>query len=207
MSLFAGQAPLAAPNAPLVSADDYAEWMGLGNGTAASLPTLQQAQIQTALEIASADIRNGRRVFSPVTGEVETIDANSAASFLTSRYHLPVTAVSLVEVFDGSAYQTVDATEYQWTRDGVVQRLGYRCWPGYLAGVRATYNHGYDDLPRDVAGVCIRYASRLLANPGGSAVQRETLGDASVEYSQASAGAGLLPDEQMILSLYESNHA
>ncbi len=204
MSLFAGVSALPAPNDPLVSSDDYTEWMGLG--PAASLPASQQAQIQTALEIASAEIRNGRRVFSPVTGTVEAIDGHNAQSVLTSRYHLPVTAVTLVEEFNGSTYTTVDATDYQWTPSGVIERLNWRCWPGYLAGVRVTYNHGYDILPRDVAGVCLRLAARLLANPGGSAVLRETLGDASVEYSNAATG-GLLPEEETVLSLYESNRA
>ncbi len=204
MSLFAGQAALPAPNAPLVSMDDYTEWMGLG--AASSLPTAEQAQIQTALEIASAEIRNGRREFSPISGEVEALDGHSATSVLTSRYHLPVTAVSQVEVFNGASYDVLDATEYQWTPSGVIERLNWRCWPGYLQGVRVTYNHGYDILPRDVAGVCLRLAARLLANPGGSAVLRETLGDASVEYSNAATG-GLLPEEETVLSLYESNRA
>ncbi len=204
MSLFAGVAPLPSPNQPLVSMDDYTEWMGLG--AASSLPAAEQAQIQTALEIASAEIRNGRREFSPISGEVETLDGHGSISVLTSRYHLPVTSVTLVEEFNGSTYDTVDASEYQWNADGVITRQNWRCWPGYLQGVRVTYDHGYDVLPRDVAGVCLRLAARLLANPGGSAVQRETLGDASVEYSTSATG-GLLPDEENVLSLYESKHA
>jgi hypothetical protein len=192
------------PNDPLVSADDYAEWMNLGNGTAASLPAGDQARIQTALEIASATIRNGRRTFSPVSGEVELLDAEYCAmTVMTSRYRLPVTGVTTVEQFDGSVFSTVAATEYTWTREGIIQRLGWQSWRSGLAVVRVTYNHGYDDLPRDVAGVCLRYAARLLNNPSGSALVRETLGDASVEYL-AAAGTGLLPEEELVLQHYES---
>jgi hypothetical protein len=204
MSLFAGQPALSAPQDPLVSADDYAEWYGLGNGTAASLTTLEQAQIQTALEIASAMIRNGRREFSPVTSEVELVDSSPAAeTVMTSRYRIPVTNVLLVEEFDGSTYTTVDASEYTWTADGIIQRLSWRCWRPGLAAVRVTYDHGYTTLPRDVAGVCLRLASRLLNNPSGTSLVREALGDASVEYS-AAGGTTLLPEEETILSQYES---
>ncbi len=201
--VFSGQDVLGGADAPLIGPDDFAEWYGIVS------PTNDQLnRIQTACEIASAMIRNGRRVFTPVTNEIELIDANSAQSVLTSRYHLPVTAVSTVETFNGESYDTVDVSEYQWTPDGVIQRLGYRCWPGYLQGVRVTYNHGYAVLPRDVAGVCLRLAGRLYTNPGGSPVLRETLGDASVEYANTPTGSGgLLPDEEAILSLYESNHA
>lgn len=200
MSLFAGQPALSAPSDPLVSQDDFTEWYSLTDVT-----TEQAARIQTALEIASAQIRNGRRVFSPVTGEVELIDGNMSMTLLLSRYHLPVTNVSQVEEYDGNAYNLVDAAEYQWTADGIVERIGWRSWRGGIASVRVTYDHGYTTLPRDVAGVCLSLAKRLYDNPDSTSVQSEQLGDHHVTYQGATGGISPLEESQ--LRLYESNHA
>ncbi len=196
MSLFAGVDALPAPNAPLVSSDDFVEWYGL------SPTTGDLNRIQTALEIASAQIRNNRRIFSPITNDLVVIDSHGGQSLLLPKDRLPVNDVSLVEQLSGAAYATVDATEYDWSADGFVVRP-WACWTDRPMGVRVTYSHGYYILPRDVAGVCLGAAKRLYDNPdGGGGVQSEQLGDHHVTYF-ASAGV-LLPEDEQILQAYES---
>ncbi len=201
MSLFAGQPALSTPLDPLVSADDFAEWFSLGNGTAASLTDLEQARIQTALEIASAQIRNNRRYFSPVNAEVVSVDAYGGDMLLLPRNRLPITAVTLVEQLIGTVYDTVDATEYTWSPDGYVERY-WSWWPCRVQSVRVTYSHGYTVLPRDVAGVCLSLAHRLYTNPDNTAIQSEQLGDHHVTYMGATSG--LSSEETLVLSQYES---
>ncbi len=196
MSLFAGQAALSSPDAPLVSQDDFVEWYSLPAPT-----TAEAARIQTALEIASAQIRNGRRQFSPVSGDLITVDSEGGLTLLLPKTRLPVTAVSLVEQLSGEAYVALDATEYDWSVDGILSRW-WTGWPCRAQGVRVTYDHGYNVLPRDVAGVCLSLAKRLYDNPSGQGQTSMTLGDYSVAYEPG--GAGLLPHEVDTLSLYEA---
>ncbi len=196
MSLFAGVNALPSPQDPLVSSADFIEWYSLPTPS-----TQETARIQTALEIASAQIRNGRRRFSPVTGDLITVDSEGGLTLLLPKDRLPVTGVSLVEQLSGEAYVTVDSTEYDWSSNGVLSRW-WTGWPCRAQGVRVTYNHGYDILPRDVAGVCLSLAKRLYDNPSGQALTSMTLGDYSATYE--TGGTGLLPNEVDTLSLYES---
>ncbi len=196
MSLFAGVSALAAPNDPLVSQDDFVEWFSLPSPSLA-----ESARIQTALEIASAQIRNGRRLFSPIYAEVVTIDAYGGDTLLLPRNRLPVTAVSLVEQLSGADYVAVDATEYDWSQDGYLRRY-WSWWTDRPAGVRVTYSHGYTVLPREVAGVCLSLAHRLYTNPDNTAIQSEQLGDHHVTYMGATGG--LSTEEESVLRQYES---
>ncbi len=196
MSLFAGQPALSSPDAPLVSSDDFVEWYGLSPSSA------DLNRIQTALEIASAQIRNGRRQFSPVTGDIVLIDGYCSVTLLLPRDRLPVTDVTLVEQLSGPDYITIDSTEYDWSANGFLTRP-WTYWTDRPMGVRVTYDHGYAILPRDVAGVCLSAAKRLYDNPdGGGGVQSEQLGDHHVTYF-ANAGV-LLPGDEEILQAYES---
>ncbi len=195
MSLFAGVDALPAPNDPLVSSDDFVEWYGL------SPTTGDLNRIQTALEIASAEIRTGRRLFSPVTDELVVVDSYGGTSLLLPRNRLPVTNVSLVEELSGDAYVAVDASEYDWSADGYVTRW-WTTWSSRPQGVRVTYSHGYDVMPRDVAGACLSLAGRLYQNPSNASIQSEQLGDHHITYSTATGG--LLPDEKLSLQFYES---
>jgi hypothetical protein len=202
MSLFAGQPALGTPEAPLVSGDDFAEWFSLGDGTLASLPQLDQNRVQTALEIASAAIRNNRRIFTSVSNETVEVDGHWSDTLLLPKNRLPVTDVSLVEQLSGADYVTVDPSEYDWSADGYLTRC-WSWWTDRPRGVRVTYSHGYDILPRDVAGVCLAAAKRVYDQPdGGGGVQSEQLGDHHVTYL-ANAGV-LLPDDETLLRAYEA---
>ena len=192
VSVFAGEPPASSPSDPLVSTDDFAEWFGITSPTSGDV-----ARMETAIEISSALIRNGRRIFSPVTNEIVLVDAHGGDTLLLPKNRLPVTSVTLVETLNGTTFDAVDAAEYQWSSDGYIERW-WQSWADCPRGARVTYSHGYAELPREVAGICL-----ALDNPSGQSVTRETLGDASVEYS-AAAGMGLLPEETEALSQYEA---
>ncbi len=134
MSLFAGVSALAAPNDPLVSEDDFVEWFSLPAPS-----TAESARIQTALEIASAQIRNGRRLFSPIYAEVVPVDAHGGQVLLLPRDRLPVTSVHIVEQLSGADYVVVDASEYDWSADGYLSRY-WSVWPDRPMGCRVTYD-------------------------------------------------------------------
>ena len=196
MSLFAGQPALASPSDPLVSQDDFTEWYGITD-----VSSSDAARIQTALEIASAQIRNGRRLFDPIVGEMITVDAYGGDTLLLPRSRLPVTGVTLVEQLSGAAYVTVDSTQYDWSADGYLRRY-WSCWTDRPQGVRVTYSHGYAVLPREVAGVCLTLAGRIYNNPDNSSIQSEQLGDHHVTYQGVTGG--LSSEEQNVLSQYEA---
>lgn len=181
----------------IISTDDYVAWYGL---TAPSTDEL--TQIQMAIDIASDTIRAGRRYFTPVTNDVVTIDAYGGDVLLLPKDRLPVTTVTLVEQLSGADYVTVDATEYAWSANGYVTRC-WSCWSSAPRGVRVTYSHGYAQMPRDVAGVCLTAAKRLIDSPdGGGGVQSEQLGDHHVTFF-ANTGI-LLPEDEQVLRQYEA---
>ncbi len=192
--IFAGQD---VAGTPLVGPDDFAEWFSIPSPTNDELN-----RIATAVEIASASIRNSRRLFTAVSGDVVQVDTYGGTSLLLPRNRLPVTSVALVEELSGADYVTVDSSEYDWSSDGYVTR-SWSSWSCRPKGARVTYSHGYDSTPRDVAGVCLAVAKRLYDQPdGGGGVQSEQLGDHHVTYF-ANTGV-ILPNEEEILRAYEA---
>lgn len=199
INVFAGEPDLSEPNEPLAGVEDFVEWLAITSPSAA-----ETARIHTALEIASAQIRNRRRIFSPISNETVIVDGSGAQSLLLPSNRLPVTAIQQVEELVGADWVAVDASAYDWSPDGIVMRIGY--WSSRVQAIRVTYSHGYAILPRDVAGVCLAAAKRLYDQPASaSGVQSEQLGDHHVTFF-ANAG-GLLPDEAELLVAYESRMA
>lgn len=198
VNVFAGQVDLPAPNDPLAGVDDFVEWFNLPG----PLSSGDTARINTALEIASAEIRNNRRIFTPVTSDIVLVDGYCGQTLLLPKNRLPVTAVSLVEELSGPDWVTLDATDYDWSADGYLTRRWWRTWTDRPQGVRVTYSHGYNPIPREVAGICLSLAKRLYDNPDATSVQSEQLGDHHVTYQGATGG--LSPLEETQLSAYES---
>lgn len=195
MSLFAGVGPLASPNDPLVSAEDYAEWVG---------GTPDTARAQTALEIASGLIRaRTGRTLTPIANDTVTIDGPGRRTLNLPEY--PVTDIqSITEVCtpNGTA-QTVAASQYAYSwQTGLVDRTDGRVWSSLRGAISVTYSHGYDPLPRDLAGVCLSFAKRLYDTPDSSPVVQETLGAYSVQYG--GGGIGLNDWELDIINRYRN---
>jgi hypothetical protein len=181
----------------LVSVSDFTNWFSL------SLDSTGQARGETALAIASAAIRNGRRNFDYVVDETLRLDGTGRASFQTPKNRLPIVDVSEIQEqrdWD-TTFNVVDAASYDWDEYGIVTLNGsvHPCWTSRRRCIQITYSHGYATIPGDVAGVCLALAKRLYDDPAQQNIAVEQLGDAHFEYD---GGTFLLPDEVRILSTY-----
>lgn len=102
---------------------------------------------------------------------------------------LPVNSVGTVEVFNGDlTWRTAGSADYTLNSDGMLLATDTagtsgvgRTWPRGRQNIRVTYDHGYDpdDLPRDVRGVALAIAERLVLQ--GPAIS-EVSGDQQIRY-------------------------
>lgn len=138
---------------------DLAIWLGVPD----TEPKLLQA-----LGAASSRFRGQvRHHVSLVTGDVLTLDGHGARSVLLPAE--PVTAVTSL-LLDGEAL--VDGTDFEWSEDGYLRRLGCGLWPNKLRCIRITYSHGYAEIPEDIAEAVIDQArSQYIVRPGVATMQ------------------------------------
>jgi hypothetical protein len=157
------------------------------------------------LDIASGMVRDHLELngyaLDAVTADVVLLDpvAGGIVLFLEG---LPVTAVTLVETFDGTVWTTVAPATYTVSkRLGMISALPYTgvTWPSDPETWRVTYNHGFVVLPSSILGVVLGVAARAWGNPGGT-VASETFGPHSVKY--AMEAGGFSPIEEKALARY-----
>lgn len=155
------------------------------------------------LSIASGMVRDYLNVDSEtgleaVAGDIATFDPVNGVVFLDE---LPVTAVTLVETFDGAAWTTADPATYT-----VGKRLGIIggrpgtgvSWP-YLPGSwRVTYSHGFAVIPMSIVGAVLGVAARAYTKPDG--IDSEKIGGYQVKYSMEADGFS--PIETKALARY-----
>jgi hypothetical protein len=70
-------------------------------------------------------------------------------------------------------------------------------WPRGRQNVTVTYDHGYDEVPRDVRMVAVQIAMRLIVQ---GVAQSETVGDVTISYGQPADN--LTVNETRILATY-----
>jgi hypothetical protein len=56
--------------------------------------------------------------------------------------------------------------------------------------VRVTYSHGYQEIPDEIAGICLDLAAATLSNP--NRLRSETVGGESVTHTVETFGTGSL---------------
>ena len=141
---------------------------------AAELATTLVATDADRLEQAEALVRAycGWHI-APSRGGSETFDAIADNVLLLKSLH--VTAVASVTE-NGT---TVDPSDYSWTEAGVLTR---RCWSWATGPIVATFTHGYDVPPPEVAAVVQAVAQRAFDNPGSR--PRAQAGPFADSYSQ-----------------------
>lgn len=194
MSVFAGQDQHTAPQTPLVSVEDFHE---LFEVTAPS--DADNARIQTAIEIASGVVRNGRRDFTAASGDMITLDGSGSQILLLPKRYLPLRAVGGVND-DGTDLAAGD--DYEWSEKGILRRVtGTGRWTTKFRGVTVTCDHGYQPIPDEIAGVVLAVAKRWFDSPSGQGnVQSEQIGSYAVTYGKS--GVGLTELEADILGRY-----
>jgi hypothetical protein len=96
----------------------------------------------------------------------------------------PVTAITAV-LLDGT--ELTEGTDFAWSADGYLRRLGCLAWPQTLRCLTVTYDHGWATVPDDIQEAVIDQArSMYRVQPG---VQAYTAGSESVTFgAQASVG-------------------
>ena len=152
------------------------------------------------LDIASGMARDYLHAnLDAVTADVTLLDPINGSYLLLPE--LPVTAVTLVEVFDGTIWTTADPITYSVSlRLGMVAAkpgLGI-VWPKGPGTWRITYSHGFAVIPQTIVGVVLGAAARAYASPNG--VDMERIGSYQVKYSMDAGG--FTSSEQRALAHY-----
>ena len=115
---------------------------------------------------------------------------------------LPVTAVTLVETFDGTVWTTADPATYTVSRrTGIISALPWTgvAWPWQPETWRVTYDHGFAVIPTSLVGVVLGVAAREWSNPG-SVVDTERIGGYQVKLHMEATG--YTPLEEKALARY-----
>lgn len=153
------------------------------------------------LQIASGLVRDYlQRELTAATADVVVLDPLDGAYIFLPE--LPISAVSLVEVFDHSTQTWSTAAAGTFTvsaRLGIIAgRPGVGvCWPSDPGSWRVTYDHGFDDIPDGIVGVVLGVAARGYATDPG--VESERIGGYNVKYSTDSDFSAI---EQKALNRY-----
>lgn len=120
-------------------------------------------KLLAALAAASSRFRGAvRHPVTAVAGDTVVLDGAGRVSLLLPA--APVTAVTEV-LLDGEAL--VDGADFSWSADGFLRRLGGAVWPDHLRCVQVTYDHGYAQVPEDIAEVVVDQARVLYAVKAG----------------------------------------
>ncbi len=196
MSLFSGTAALGSPNDPIVTTDDFFEWVGV------TAPSAEEtARAQTALEIVSALVRSktGRQL-TRIT-EAITMDGSGRREITLPDYPVvSITSITEVRTAGGTAEAV---TGYLFSPNtGLVDRTDFHSWTSLRNSITVNYTHGYDPLPRDLAGVVLSFSKRLYDAPDSAPITQEVLGAYSVSYG--AGGVGLTDWEADVISRYRS---
>jgi len=153
------------------------------------------------LDIASGMVRDYLQLeLSAVAADVALLDPINGVLILLPE--LPVTAVTLVETFDGTVWTTADPTTYSVsTRTGIITVLPWTgvTWPYLPETWRVTYDHGFAVLPMSLLGVVLGVAAREWSNPG-SVVDTERIGGYQVKLHMEATG--YTPLEEKALARY-----
>lgn len=157
----------------LADPEDLAVWLGV---------PASDTKLLQALAAASNRFRGQvRHPVSFVAGDVITLDGHGTSSvFLPAQ---PVTAVESLKL-DGT--ELVDGTDFEWSEDGFVRRLGC-LWPNRLRCIEVSYSHGFTVIPADISEAVVDQArAQYVARPGVQSVQ---VGGQSVSFgAQSSVG-------------------
>ncbi len=124
---------------------------------------------------ASAAFRGatGQHISRRVEDEVR-LDGNGSRVLLLPQ--VPVVAVHSVTV-DGDA---LGADDYEWSESGMLRRAGR--WPARYRSVTVVYDHGFNEVPEDVAQAVAEHAAVAMTRSVG--VTNMQLGATSVGFDK-----------------------
>jgi len=140
------------------------------------------------LDIASGMARDYLHAqLDAVANDVVLLDPINGAYVLLPE--LPVTAITLLETFDGTVWTTVLPAMYSASKAlGMIAAkpaTGLQ-WPGDPESWRVTYSHGFATIPSTIVGMVLGSAARAYSSPAG--VDMEKIGGYTVKYSMETGG-------------------
>jgi hypothetical protein len=139
------------------------------------------------LTIASGMVRDYlQQQLTTVTGDVVQLDPINGYVLLPE---MPVSAVTLVETFDGTVWTTQPTTAYTVSRRmGMIMSVRGTgiTWPTDPESWRVTYSHGYAVVPDSLVGVALGVAARTYSTPAGA--ESERIGGYQVKYAMQADG-------------------
>ena len=156
-------------------------------------PAENDTQITNAIDLATSYIEEKTgRVFeladnpSPIDA-VETLDGNGTARLYTRNG--PLVAVTLLEYWDGTAWQTYDSITYPSTfKTGsniIYFTLGHKFYKGYQ-NIRTTFTYGYTtSFPKDLQLACYQLAKYIIQEAGQQGLTRQEDGEQNFWYDHA----------------------
>lgn len=104
--------------------------------------------------------------------------------------------VSIEALYEEDTY-LVDGTDYRWSRRGLIRRKPKgKCWPNDYMSVRASYTHGYEECPEEVAALCVNLANRSDVVPTG--LLQKQVGGISLQFKDVT----LATAEERVLDAY-----
>ena len=174
----------------IITTEELAAFMGR------TFTTSETAHAQAVINVVEGAIESETGIsFTPVMDDAIRIQADGHGIIeLRSR---PVTSVASIVDMDGIE---IDYVEF----DGLSTL--YNLYPNQVVDI--VYSHGFATAPKDIKGVALGSASRVMYNPSG--LRQETVGAISVTYPGIGGEAGTINFsllEKGILSKYSDNAA
>lgn len=174
----------------IITVDELAAFMGK------TFSASERDHAAAVIDVVEGAIESETGVsFIAITDDAVRIQADGHGIIeLRSR---PVTAVSSVTDVDGDV---IDYVEF----DGLSTL--YNLYPNQVVDI--VYSHGFPTVPKDIRGVALGSASRVMYNPSG--LRQETVGAISVTYPGIGGEAGTINFsslERTILAKYGDNAA
>lgn len=156
----------------IISVDELAAFMGR------TFSASEQEQAAAIIDVVESAIESETGVsFTAIEDDVILIQADGHGIIeLNSR---PVTNISSINDVNGDPIDYVDF-------DGL--STIYNLHPHQV--IELTYSHGFSVVPRDIRGVALGSASRVMYNPSG--LRQETVGAISVTYPGIGGEAGTI---------------
>ena len=134
---------------PLASPKDLADALGR---------RADDPRVVSALARASARFRGAVRWRVDQGTDTVQLDGHGRVSLSVPARELTACTVELVE--HGTRRTLVDGVDYEWSRDGILDRLG-TTWPARRRCVHVTYTAGLAPVPDDVQEVVLDQAAAI----------------------------------------------
>lgn len=151
----------------LADPQELADWLGI---------SANDTRLLAALRAASRKFRAAvRHDVTLIEGDQVTLDGNGRQSLLLPVW--PTIAVAEV-LLDGE--ELIEGTDYSWSQDGILRRLGCLVWPDRLRCVEVTYSHGWAVIPEDITGAVIEQARAAFTSMPG--LKSKAVGGQSVTF-------------------------